>query len=314
MENEGEIVRSSRGNNDSAQTLTEVTIREWIMVLILWFLNLINYMDRFTIAGMLEDIQSYFKIQNDKGGLLQTGFIFSYMIFAPVFGYLGDRYNRKNILAISVLFWSLATLVGSFMQNYWLFLLLRFFVGIGEASYSTVAPTIISDVFALDVRSYMLALFYFAIPIGCGSGYIVGSEMAKLFGAWQWGLRLTPILGVFGAILSFFVLKNPERGASDGNIHISTTPWTKDLKNLLRNRSFLLTTAAATCVSFVAGVLTWWGPKYLKLGFDLQSGVSKNIKERSTFIFGVITMIADQNLQEWTLLSVVLVFSYQYPP
>jgi MFS transporter, Spinster family, sphingosine-1-phosphate transporter len=119
---------------------------------------------------------------------LQTAFVISYMICAPVFGYLGDRYNRKFIMAFGVFLWSLTTIVGSYMnvsytyfidflfsnyfynkiysQEYYLFLFFRSLVGVGEASYSTIAPTIISDMFVKDVRSKMLALFYFAIPVG----------------------------------------------------------------------------------------------------------------------------------------------------
>ena len=101
------------------------------------------------------------------------------MIFAPVFGYLGDRYNRKFLLAIGISFWSLSTLIGSFMTNFWMFLAFRALVGVGEASYSVVAPAIISDLFSKDSRSSALALFYFAIPVGTGLGYIVGGEVAR---------------------------------------------------------------------------------------------------------------------------------------
>ena len=88
------------------------------------------------------------------------------MIFAPVFGYLGDRYSRKWIMAVGVGIWVLAVLVGSFMEDFTAFLIMRAIVGVGEASYSTIAPTIISDMFVKDARSKMLALFYFAIPVG----------------------------------------------------------------------------------------------------------------------------------------------------
>lgn len=70
----------------------------------------------FFVLGILEDIQKSFNVQNDKGGLLQTAFVLSYMIFAPLFGYLGDRYSRKNIMAFGVFLWSLTTLIGSFME------------------------------------------------------------------------------------------------------------------------------------------------------------------------------------------------------
>ena len=70
--------------------------------------------------------------------------------------------------------WAAATFVGSFMRNFWAFLFFRALVGIGEASYSTIAPAIISDLFTKDTRSRVLALFYFAIPVGTGLGYMIG--------------------------------------------------------------------------------------------------------------------------------------------
>ena len=60
------------------------------------------------------------------------------------------------------------------MRSFWAFLFFRALVGIGEASYSTIAPAIISDLFTKDARSRVLALFYFAIPVGTGLGYIIG--------------------------------------------------------------------------------------------------------------------------------------------
>ena len=108
------------------------------------------FFDRSTVAGMLEKIKQdkNFNIKKDKYlGLLQTAFVVCYMIFAPVFGYLGDRYSRKWLLAVGISFWSLSTLAGSFMHNFWWFLTFRAFVGIGEASYSVVAPAIISDLY-----------------------------------------------------------------------------------------------------------------------------------------------------------------------
>lgn len=122
------------------------------------------------ITGVLEDIQTDFKMPDDDAGLLQTVFVLSYMVCAPIFGYLGDRYSRRWIMAIGVFLWSTTTLLGSFMKSAGWFMTFRALVGIGEASYSTIAPTIISDLFVHDLRSKMLAVFYFAIPVGSGFG------------------------------------------------------------------------------------------------------------------------------------------------
>lgn len=69
------------------------------------------------LAGVLEDIQKYYGLGNASDGLLQTVFIGTYMIFSPIFGYLGDRYNRKYIMAGGIFFWSCVTLAGSFVDR-----------------------------------------------------------------------------------------------------------------------------------------------------------------------------------------------------
>ncbi|XP_046735483.1 protein spinster isoform X1 [Diprion similis] len=270
-----------------------VTLREWLTVLVLCFVNLINYMDRFTIAGILTDIQKDYNIGDDLGGLLQTAFIVSYMIFAPLFGYLGDRYNRKFIMSFGVFLWCLTTFVGSYMQSFEWFLVFRMFVGIGEASYSTIAPTIISDLFIKDVRSKMLALFYFAIPVGSGLGYITGSKTAEYAGSWHWGLRVTPVLGILAVFLILSVVQDPVRGEREGGSHIHSTSWTDDIKSLCRNPSFMLSTAGFTCVSFVAGALAWWGPSFIHLALTLQPNGGKEVTLSDvSYKFGIIAMIA----------------------
>uniref|UniRef100_A0A1B6JA87 Major facilitator superfamily (MFS) profile domain-containing protein n=1 Tax=Homalodisca liturata TaxID=320908 RepID=A0A1B6JA87_9HEMI len=269
-----------------------ITKRQILTVVVLCFVNLINYMDRYTIAGILTDIEDYFNLPDDKTGLLQTAFVVSYMIFAPLFGYLGDRHSRRAIMAAGVFLWSITTLLGSFMKDYHWFLLFRTLVGIGEASYSTIAPTIISDLFVQDIRSKMLALFYFAIPVGSGLGYIVGSETARMTGAWQNGLRVTPVLGMIAVVLILFVMTDPERGESEGKTHLSPTSWSRDVKLLLRNPSFMLSTAGFTCVSFVAGALAWWGPHFIYMGLKLQPGYENVTLSEVNLVFGGTTMVS----------------------
>ncbi|XP_058827467.1 protein spinster isoform X1 [Topomyia yanbarensis] len=282
-------------DDDESVTVTRgvgsVSRTAWFTVVVLCFVNLINYMDRFTIAGVLTDIQLHFGIGDDEGGLLQTAFVLSYMVCAPIFGYLGDRYSRKWIMALGVFLWSTTTLLGSFMNHFGWFITFRALVGIGEASYSTIAPTIISDLFVGDMRSKMLALFYFAIPVGSGFGYIVGSEMSKLFGSWEWALRVTPVLGIVAVIL-IAMLRDPERGQSEGTHHMEATSYREDIKSVVRNPSFMLSTAGFTCVAFVAGALAWWGPKFIYLGLVSQPGNENVTLNDVSYYFGIVAMVA----------------------
>ncbi|XP_073956918.1 lysolipid transporter protein spinster isoform X3 [Choristoneura fumiferana] len=268
--------------------LSDVTFIEYMTVGILCFINLINYMDRFTIAGVLGDVKKEFGIGDDKAGLLQTVFVVAYMVFAPIFGYLGDRYSRRTIMAFGVALWSLTTFFGSFIGNFALFAFFRGLVGIGEASYSTIAPTIISDLFVGNVRSKMLAFFYFAIPVGSGLGYIVGSVAGAAAGNWRWGLRVTPFLGAVAVALIAWVMQDPERGQAEDS-HIKATSYKDDIRSLIKNPSFMLSTLAFTCVAFVTGALAWWGPQFIYLGLTLQPDINITI-ERVSLIFGGITM------------------------
>ncbi|XP_013164766.1 PREDICTED: protein spinster isoform X2 [Papilio xuthus] len=272
------------------ENLGDVTFREYMTVGILCFVNLINYMDRFTIAGVLADVKSEFNIGDDWAGLLQTVFVIAYMVFAPMFGYLGDRYSRRKIMAAGVALWTMTTFAGSYVTNYYWFAVFRGLVGIGEASYSTIAPTIISDLFVGNVRSKMLAFFYFAIPVGSGFGYIVGSVAGAIAGDWRWGLRVTPVLGAAAVILVAFVMQDPERGQAEEST-MKPTSYGDDLRALVKNPSFMLSTLAFTCVAFVTGALAWWGPLFIYLGLNLQPGVAIS-KESVSFKFGIVGMLA----------------------
>ncbi|XP_041038124.1 protein spinster homolog 1 isoform X2 [Carcharodon carcharias] len=211
-------------------------------------------MDRFTVAGVLPDIEEYFQIGDSSSGLLQTVFICSYMVLAPVFGYLGDRYNRKWIMSSGIFFWSAITLLSSFVpqQCFWALLFTRALVGIGEASYSTIAPTVIADLFVGDFRSRMLSIFYFAIPVGSGLGYIVGSKVTDFTDDWHWALRVTPGLGLVAVLLLVFVVPEPPRGALERRSEraLVHTSWLTDVKELSTNLLF----GIITCITGFLGV------------------------------------------------------------
>ncbi|KAK7488244.1 hypothetical protein BaRGS_00020551 [Batillaria attramentaria] len=216
------------------------------------------------------------------------------MVFSPVFGYLGDRYTRKYIMACGIFLWSGFTLSASFIpaDHFWAFILLRALVGVGEASYSTIAPTIIADLFAKEMRTRMLMIFYFAIPVGSGLGFIVGANVAKLFHGWQFALRVTPILGVICVVLIIIFCQEPQRGMSEGGTHLHNTSFKDDLKAIVRIKSFVLSSVGFTCVAFVTGALALWAPAFMADAIALKTGRSFNTELESevALIFGGITV------------------------
>ncbi|KAI4902260.1 hypothetical protein NFI96_020304, partial [Prochilodus magdalenae] len=273
--------------------------RAHLTVGVLCYINLLNYMDRFTVAGVLPDIEHFFNISDGKSGLLQTVFICSYMFLAPVFGYLGDRYNRKIIMCVGIGFWSVVTLASSFIGKdyFWALLLTRGLVGVGEASYSTIAPTIIADLFVKEKRTKMLSVFYFAIPVGSGLGYIVGSAVDNTAKDWHWALRVTPALGLIAVLLLVGVVKEPKRGAIEARPEhtLQRTSWLTDMKALCKNHSFVLSTFGFTAVAFVTGSLALWAPAFLFRAAvftgEKQPCVVGPCDTSDSLYFGIITCV-----------------------
>src|SRR5205085_2067035 len=127
-----------------------------LALLMLLSINLFNYIDRQVLAAVEPDIRKELLPADDpaadfKMGLLSTAFMVTYMVLAPVFGWLGDRTSRWLLVGVSVILWSLASGASgmpwpvAFAHPFWILLLTRCFVGVGEAAYGPVAPTVISD-------------------------------------------------------------------------------------------------------------------------------------------------------------------------
>jgi len=291
-------------NTDGADSKRK---RLWVQAALLCFINLVNYMDRYTVSGVLDDVETAFHLKDDEkgrlGGLLQTAFIICYFASAPAFGYFGDRYSRKWLVVLGVTAWSACSFISSFMQNYTSFLVMRAAVGFGEAGFTTIAPTILGDMFAGKTLTIVLAIFYFSIPLGSGFGFMVGSQIAN-FSDWRWGVRSTPILTTAGLILIVIFLKDFPRGShAKYEVNLSgmsgmdkLRSYGDDLVYLLKNRSFVLTTLAFTSLSFATGALSFWGPHIIIDGLkwrqvDGIASPNDPAEDNVSFMFGLILSV-----------------------
>ncbi|KHJ86548.1 hypothetical protein OESDEN_13696, partial [Oesophagostomum dentatum] len=106
------LIRQSVPNGEIEERVTRKKI---FVVVILLSVNLLNYMDRFTIAGVLGRLQDYFYMNDKEAGILQTVFIAFFMVFAPICGYLGDRYNRKLIIIVGLSVWIVGVTLSTFV-------------------------------------------------------------------------------------------------------------------------------------------------------------------------------------------------------
>ncbi|XP_069594485.1 protein spinster homolog 1-like [Ranitomeya imitator] len=159
-----------------------------------------------------------------------------------------------------------------FSQNFTAFLVINGLVGAVEASFKIIAPSIIADMYVGDRRSRALSCYYGIAFIGCGLGYIAGSKVTSAAsGDWRWAFRISPALGMIGVLLMFVFVKEPARGATEENNSKppSSKTWISDVKQLLKNRSFMFSKFGMMTVKFAAGAIGFHALTFLKRARDV---------------------------------------------
>lgn len=258
-------------------------------LLVLTGINLFNYLDRYLLAGVLHKVQGEFNLSNTAGGTIASTFIIVYTFASPVGGYLGDRVQRRYLIAGAVAIWSLAT-VGSGLATSFAFLLVaRALTGVGEAGYGTVAPAYLSDLFPASKRSRILSLFYTAIPLGAAAGFVLGGAMAE-HGNWRHAFFLGGAPGLLLAVGALF-LPEPTRGAMDGAGAQVKVPFIEGLKALAGNTRFWFSTAALTLMTFSIGGLGYWMKTFLETERGFTSTGAGTALGATTVVGGLVGTI-----------------------
>jgi MFS family permease len=240
-------------------------------------LNLVNYIDRFLVNAVGPKFQAEFGLGDAELGFVIGAFMVGYMLTTPIFGGLGDRYARKWLIAAGVALWSIATVISGLTHGFASMLAARVAVGVGEASYATLGPTIIDDIAPKGSKNRYLAIFYAATPVGAGLGYIVSGILEPRFG-WR---SVFFIAGVPGLLLAATVLliAEPARRAE---------PVARKLPavylELFRNVQYRATVLGYIAQTFALGGFTAWAAPFLfrKLCLALETGNQS---------FGAITIV-----------------------
>lgn len=244
-------------------------------LVLLLAINLFNYIDRYVLAAVEPEIRKHLLADDPdaktKTGFLSTAFLLTYMVMSPLFGWLGDRFSRWGVIGVGVILWSLASGASGFPwpvalgHAYAILLITRCFVGVGEAAYGPVAPSVISDLYPVKVRGRVLSWFYLAIPVGSALGYAVGGQFLNLNAevGWRWAFYAVVPPGILLGILCF-TMREPPRGQTDDMAPTQVNlPLLEVYKVLLRTPSYVWDTVGMTAMTFALGALAYWMPAFL---------------------------------------------------
>lgn len=237
-------------------------------LVLLTALNLLNYIDRSVLFAVQPLVQKEFHLTNTQVGYLTSAFLLFYMVAAPFTGPLADRYSRKLIIVLGAVFWSGLTLLTAVTHSYLALLIRHTLVGIGEATFVTIAPTFVADLYPEQKRGRILGVFYLAIPVGTAAGYLLGGNLGATYG-WRFPFYVAAAPGFLLALAILFI-PEPERGQFDS---LEQTPERSSLGGLATNPAFWTATLGMAMMTFALGGLQVWMPTFLSQarGYSLQS-------------------------------------------
>lgn len=256
---------------------------------VLFSMNLLDYVDRWVLSAVLPLIKTDLKIDNTRAGFLAFLFLLSYSVFGLFTGWAGDRMKRTYLLALGVGVWSLATVATGFARTYDQLMWARGFLGIGEATYGVIAPTILMDLFERKQRARVMSAFYLAMPVGGALGMVLGAAIAKHYG-WNTSFLIVGVPGLFMAVSALF-LPEPIRGTSEGvdpdrlRAHERAGASLSDYTDLMVNSSYTYAVLGMAFYTFAIGGLAYWLPAFLMEARGIEA-------VRATGFLGLTTLFA----------------------
>jgi len=232
-------------------------------LVVLTGINLFNYIDRYVVSGIEESIKADLHLSDTQSGALMTAVIVLLMLASPWFGTRGDRGSRTRLIAAGVALWSVATASAGLAVSFVTLILARATVGVGEAAYGTIAPSLLADYYPKNLRGRVFSVFFAAIPIGAALGFLIGGLVDKHYG-WRAAFFVAGLPGLVLAGL-LLLLPDPPRGRADEAVP-EASPRAAGFAaffDLARNRGYVLVVLGYAAYTFAVGGLGFWMVPFL---------------------------------------------------
>ncbi len=233
-------------------------------LVLLTAMNFVNYLDRYILPAVQEQIKGEFRISDDQIGSLTLWFMVAYVCSSPITGWLGDRFPRKPMIIVAALAIAAMNFLTASVHDYDSLNVRHAALGVGEACFGVFGPAMLADYYPEDQRNRVLPIFNIAIPCGAALGYLLGAMIAKHSG-WRMSFISSAVPGALIAILMVFFLREPERGESGGSGEEKKAKVDKgSVLSLATNGAYLSAILGYAAVTFSLGGISWWMPSFLQ--------------------------------------------------
>jgi predicted MFS family arabinose efflux permease len=201
----------------SAENSKQPNAKAWVVLAMLWFVYVLNFLDRQLLSILAKPIQDTLHVTDTQLGLI-SGLYFAlfYCVVSIPVGWLADRTNRVRVLSVACAMWSAATIGCGLATNYGQLVVARMAVGVGEAGGVPPSYAIISDYFPPNRRGTALGIFNLGPPVGQALGVAFGAAIAVAF-SWRYAFVALGAVGLFAALAVILIVKEPKRGGLDAS-------------------------------------------------------------------------------------------------
>src|SRR5712692_4133450 len=277
--------------------LTSTQIR---LLAVLALINFVNFAARQVFVPLIPLLRDHLHVTDAELGSLQTFLLVVLAVGSIPFGFFADRFSRKAIIAIGILFWSVATFAGGLASTFLFFLIARSVVGLGEAAYAPAAQSMISGAFPQERRAVAQAIFASGMLLGGAAGQALGLIGARY--GWQDALFIVALAGIVPGIALFWI-EEPPRGPRSEVVPIA---------RLLRVPAFVSMIFAGICITFSSVSLLTWGTDFAVNYKDFslrEASVSLAAIGLLSALFGVLTggFVADRLQRTFTFGRIIAI-------
>ena len=258
---------------ETMKTAPPASAVRWYVLAVMLLVYAINIADRYVVSTVLESIRIELDLTDTSVALL-TGSILAifYVTVSIPIAMLADRRSRRNIVAISLLFWSLMTVACGFARNAWHLVIARVGVGVGESGATPASTALIADYFRPVERPMAMTLFTLGAPLGAWLGSDLAGRVADIYG-WRAAFIVLGVPGVVLAVIMLLTVREPRRAALDGDgARVAPVTLRETLSTLLHNRSVLHLMMAGAITALWGWGLLWWAPTYFVRSFGMTTG------------------------------------------
>jgi predicted MFS family arabinose efflux permease len=224
-----------------------------------------NFLDRQILGILAKPIQASLHLSDAQFGAIGgTAFAILYSVLGVPLALLADRVGKTRVIAGSLVVWSGFTALCGTATGFWSLFLARLGVGVGEAGGVAPSYALIADYFPVQRRARALAIYSMGIPIGLGSGVLLGAYIAALVD-WQTAFITVGIAGIVVAPIFLLLVRDRPRPAAVADA--DATPILAVIPILARKPAYWLLSIGAGCSSMAGYGLALWVPKIIAVHY-----------------------------------------------